>query len=203
MRCMNGPRELFTALLQYVTTLTAAIFSVTVWMHWHLVYPVTSTVESQFYRFNVVMQQNLLGLEQFVIGYVLPVERFVMSYVLTAEQVVIGYVQTIEYLFLPLLNDMVMATFSTMDAMIVVAIYSAYVWTDVVIQTVQSAMALPPVELSIEGDVPGGIAVWLVVAFALVTYAFVYHQYPTHEDWVATVFSIVLPLLTRSLWKSD
>lgn len=200
---MNGPRELFAALLRLATASTAAIFSVTVWMHGHLVYPVTSTVESQLYRFNVVMQQNLLGMEQVIMGYVLPVERFVMGYVLTAEQVVIAYVQTLEHLVLPLFNDMAMATFSTMDAMTVVAIYSVYVWTDVVIQTVQSAMTLPSVELSIEGDLPGGIAVWLVVVFALVTYAFVYRQYPSHQEWVGTVLSFVLPLLTRSLWKSD
>ena len=105
--------------------------------------------------------------------------------------------------FPPVFNNMIIATVSTMDAMTVVAIYSTYVWPDVVIQTIQSTMALPSIELSIEGDVPGGIAVWLVVAFALVTYAFVYHQYPTHEDWVANVLSIVLPFLSQWLWKSD
>lgn len=98
---------------------------------------------------------------------------------------------------------MTMATFSTMDAATVVAIYSVYVWTDTAIQMIQSAIVLPSVELSIEGDVPGGIVVWLLAAFALVTYAFVYHQYPTHKDWVVDVFSIVLPLLTQWLWKSD
>lgn len=152
---MNGPRELFTALLRLVTGLTVTIIAVTAWIHWHFVYPVTRTVESWIYQFGSVMQQGTLQSEQFSL--------------LMAPQ--------LNHLFHPfpsVFNGMTMATVSTMDAMTVVAIYSMYVWPDVVIQTIQSAMELPSVELSIEGDVPGGIAVWLVVAFALVTYAFVY-----------------------------
>ena len=43
---MNGPRELFTALLRLANALTAIILAVTAWLHWHFVYPVTRTVES-------------------------------------------------------------------------------------------------------------------------------------------------------------
>lgn len=182
---MNGPRELLAALLQYVAASTAAVQSATAWVQWRIVYPLTDTVGSWIVQVDAVMQQ-------FVLGYVLLVQRFI-----------VGYVQTLEHLFLPVFNDMAMATFSTMDAVTVVALYSVYVWTEPAIQFVQSVIPVPSVETLIEGDVPGGVTVWLVVLFALATYAFVYYQYPTHEDWVATVFSIVLPFLSQWLWKSD
>lgn len=182
---MNGPRELFTALLQHVITLTAALLFATAWVHGHVVYPLGVTVES-------VMQQVAGVVEQAAV-----LNAQVMQQIgLLIEQ----GVQHVVHLFLPVLDAAAMMTISTMDVLTVVTIYSLYVWTDAVIQTVHSAMALPSIEISIEGDVPGGIAVWLLVAFALMTYAFVYHQYPTHKDWVATVFSIVLPLLYQSLW---
>lgn len=92
-----------------------------------------------------------------------------------------------------------------MDTVTVIAIYSLYVWTDAVVQAVQMVLnaQAPSTEALPEIEVPGGIVVWLVAVIALVTYAFVYRHYPTHEDWVSTVFSIVLPFLSRWLWKSD
>ena len=185
---MNGPRELFTVLLQHVTTLAAALLFATAWVPWHVVYPLGVTVESVMQRVAGVVEQAAVLNAQVMRQIGLLIEQGV---------------QHVVHLFLPVLDEAAMMTFSTMDAMTVVAIYSMYVWTDVVIQTVHSAMALPSIELSIKGDVPGGIAVWLVVAVALVTYAFVYRQYPSHQEWVGTVLSFVLPLLTRSLWKSD
>lgn len=176
---MDGARELFAAL-------TTVFLSASAWVHWHVVYPLGVTVES-------VMQQVAGVVQQ---AAVLNAQVMQQIGMLTGQGM-----QHVVHLFLPVVDEAAMMTFSTMDALTVVTVYSLYVWTDAVIQTVHSAMALPSAEISIEGDVPGGIAVRLVVAFALVTYAFVYHQYPTHEDWVATVFSIVLPLLYQSLWR--
>lgn len=101
------------------------------------------------------------------------------------------------------MNDVAGITASTMDTLTVVVIYSIYVWTGAVIQTLQAAAQLPSTEVAIDIEVPGGVTVWLVVLFAVMTYAFVYRQYPSHEDWVSTVVSIVLPFLSRWLWKSD
>lgn len=104
-----------------------------------------------------------------------------------------------------MLNDAAVVTFSAMDTVTVIAIYSLYVWTDAVVQAVQMVLnsQVPSTEALPEIEVPGGIVVWLVAVIALVTYVFVYRHYPTHEDWVSTVFSIVLPFLSRWLWKSD
>lgn len=73
---MNGPRELFTALLRLATALTATILAVTAWIHWHIAYPVTRAVESWIYQFDSVMQQGTLQTEQFAMIYVQEMGQF-------------------------------------------------------------------------------------------------------------------------------
>ena len=175
---MNEPRKLVAALLWITAALTTVVLTAHAIVYWRVMQPLTQMVTYE----------------------IIPVIE-------TAAVLYAEVIQEISQLLFPVLNDMAMVTGSTMNAATVITVYSLYVWTDIAIQTVQAvtvfSFTVSSYEIPIKGNVPGGIAVWLLILFALSTYAFVYHQYPSHEDWIASVISIVLPLLTRSLWKSD
>lgn len=101
------------------------------------------------------------------------------------------------------MNEVTLVMVSTMDSATFLTAYIVYVWIDAVFQIVQTLPGLPSAETVTDVEVPGGVAVWLLVLLALATYGFVYHQYPTHKDWVGTVLALLLPHLSRELRKSD
>lgn len=181
---MHGPRDLLARLCRCLTV------GLRYW----------KTVVARLYRC-LQLYLPVAGVMTVLIAdhYTLFVREIGNPVVSSLNQVLLQFTQPMTLV----LNDAAMATFSAMDTLAVLAAYSVYVSIDAVLQVIQSGPPLPSGDVSIDVEVPGGITVWLVLLFALATYALVYRQYPSHQDWVGTVFSFVLPFLSRWLWNSD